>query len=90
MRLDHPTRDGDHLLYIVTNVPRHLASTKRVARLYRKRWTLETAFQQLEAYFRAEIHTLGSPKAAIFGCCLALVAYNILAVVLSLAECVWR
>ena len=29
----------------MTNVPRLKASTKRVARLYRKRWTLETAFQ---------------------------------------------
>ena len=41
VKLDQPTRDGDRLLYILTNVPRHLASTKRVARLYRKRWTLE-------------------------------------------------
>lgn len=81
VKLDHPTRDGDHLLYIVTNVPRHLASTKRVARLYRTRWTLETAFQHLEAYVHAEITTLGSPKAAIFGFCLALVASNMLAVV---------
>ena len=49
--------------------------------MYRKRWTLETAFQQLEAYFHSAINTLGSPKAAIFGFCLALVAYNVLAVV---------
>jgi len=83
VKLDHPTRDGDPLLYLVTNVPRHLVSTKRVARLYRKRWTLETAFQQLEAYFHSEINTLGYPKAAIFGFCLALVAYNMLAVVLA-------
>lgn len=83
VKLDQPTRDGDHLLYIVTNVPRLLASTKRVARLYRKRWTLETAFQHLEAYFHSEINTLGYPKAAVFGFCLALVAYNMLAVVLA-------
>ena len=59
------------------------ASAKRVARLYRKRWTLETAFQHLEAYFHSEINTLGYPKAALFGFCLALVAYNMLAVVLA-------
>jgi hypothetical protein len=54
-----------------------------VAALYRKRWTLETAFQHLEAYFHSEINTLGYPKAALFGFCLALVAYNFLAVVLA-------
>jgi Transposase DDE domain len=83
VKLDQPTRDGDRLLYIVTNLPRHTASSKRVARLYRKRWTLETAFQHLEAYFHSEINTLGYPKAALFGFCLALVAYNMLAVVLA-------
>ena len=52
-------------------------------RLYRKRWTLETAFQHLEAYFHSEINTLGYPKAALFGFCLALVAYNMLAMVMT-------
>lgn len=41
MTLDEATRDGDRLLYLVTNVPRCRVSAKRVARLYRKRWTLE-------------------------------------------------
>jgi len=83
IKLDHATRDGATLLYILTNVPARKASAKRVARLYRKRWTLETAFQHLEAYFHSEINTLGYPKAALFGFCLALVAYNLLAVVLA-------
>jgi IS4 transposase len=83
MKLDEATRDGDGRLYILTNLPRLKASTKRVARLYRKRWTLETAFPHLEAYFHSEINTLGYPKAALFGFCLALVAYNVLAMVLA-------
>jgi hypothetical protein len=83
VKLDQATRDGDRVLYILTNVPLRKASAKRVARLYRKRWTLETAFQHLEAYFYSEINTLGYPKAALFGFCLALVAYNMLAVVLA-------
>jgi hypothetical protein len=58
-------------------------SGKRVADLYRKRWTLETAFQHLEAYFHSAINTLGYPKAALFGFCLALVASNLLGVVLA-------
>jgi hypothetical protein len=83
VKLDQATRDGDRVLYILTNVPLRKASAKRVARLYRKRWTLETAFQHLEAYFHSEINTLGYPKAALFGFCLALVAYNMLAVVMA-------
>jgi hypothetical protein len=54
-----------------------------VAQLYQNRWKLETAFQHLEACFHSEINTLGYPKAALFGFCLALVAYNLLAVVLA-------
>jgi len=80
--LNEATRDGATLLYILTNLPRQI-SAKRVAALYRKRWTLETAFQHLEAYFHSEINTLGYPKAALFGFCLALVADNVLAVVLA-------
>ena len=80
VKLDQATRDGDRVLYILTNVPLRKASAKRVARLDRKRWTLETAFQHLEAYFHSEINTLGYPKAAVFGVCLALVAYNMVAV----------
>ena len=83
VKLDQATRDGDRVLYILTHIPLRKASAKRVARLYRKRWTLETAFQHLEAYFHSEINTLGYPKAALFGFCLALVAYNMLAVVMA-------
>jgi hypothetical protein len=81
VELDQPTRDGDRVIYILTNLPRKVASAKTVARLYRKRWTLETAFQELEGHLPSEINTLGYPKAALFGFCLALVAYNTLAVV---------
>jgi len=74
IKLDHATRDGATLLSLLTNLPARTVSATRVARLYRKRWTLETAFQHLEAYFHSEINTLGYPKAALFGFCLALVA----------------
>jgi hypothetical protein len=82
LKLNHATRDGATIIHILTNLPCQV-SAKRVAELYRKRWTLETAFQHLEAYFHSEINTLGYPKAALFGFCLALVAYNLLAVVLA-------
>ena len=83
VKLDQATRDGDRVLYSLTNLPLRKASAKRVARLYRKRWTLETAFQHLEAYFHSAINPLGYPKSALFGFRLALVAYNMLAVVLA-------
>jgi hypothetical protein len=82
LKLDHATRNGATLLHILTNLPRQI-SAQRVAQLYRNRWTLETAFQHLEAYFHSEINTFGYPKAALFGFSLALVAYNVLAVVLA-------
>jgi Transposase DDE domain len=83
LKLNEPTRDGDRRLYILTNLPREAASTVKVATLFHKRWTLETAFKHIEAYFHSEINTWGYPKAALFGFCLALVAYNVLAVVLA-------
>jgi len=82
LKLDHATRNGATLLHILTNLARQI-SAKQVAQLYRNRWTLETAFQHLEAYVQSEINTLGYPKAALFGFCLALVADNVLAVVFA-------
>jgi len=38
-------------------------------------------FQELEAHLHSEVNTLGYPKAALFSFCVALVAYNVLAVV---------
>lgn len=79
--LTTPTRDGDNELVILTNLPTDAADALCIANLYRKRWTIETMFQQLEQYLQSEINTLGYPKAALFGFCVALIAYNIMAVV---------
>jgi IS4 transposase len=73
--LQHETRDGDREITIITNVPQDVASAEQIAALYRGRWTIETAFQELTAHLHAEIKTLGYPPAALFGFCLALVAY---------------
>lgn len=78
----HATRDGATILPILMHLPDQVAS-QQVAEVYRKRWTLATALQHLEAYFHSEINTLGYPKAAFFSLCLALAAYNVLAVVLA-------
>lgn len=79
--LDKPTRDGDSEIHLLTNLPRKDASARVIAELYRKRWTIETAFQELEETLQSEINTLGYPKAALFAFCVALVAYNIMSTV---------
>jgi IS4 transposase len=79
--LDKPTRDGDSEIHVLTNLPRKDASARLIADLYRKRWTIETAFQELEATLQSEINTLGYPKAALFAFCVAVVAYNIMSTV---------
>jgi IS4 transposase len=76
--LDQATRDGETELHILTNVPVKDARAKVIADLYRRRWTIETAFQELEATLNSEITTLGYPKAALFAFCVALVSYNVL------------
>jgi IS4 transposase len=78
VELDKATRDGDHAIHILTNLPETVADAAEVAELYRKRWTLETAFQELESSLNGEIATLGCPKAALFAFSLALVAYNVM------------
>ena len=79
VQLNTPTRDGDECLYIWSNLPRKVDACT-VADRYRKRWTIETAFQDLERNLNSEINTLAYPRAALFGFCVALVAYNTLAV----------
>lgn len=80
VKLNEPTRDGDTEIHILTNLPKKIRSTK-IAQLYGDRWTIETAFQEMAENLRGEIKTLGYPKAALFGFCMALVSYNILSVV---------
>jgi IS4 transposase len=79
--LEKPNKDGETELHILTNLPRKAADAVRVADLYADRWTIETAFQQVTDDLRCEIDTLGYPKAALFGFCIACVAYNAVAMV---------
>jgi IS4 transposase len=80
IELDKPTRDGDTEIHILTNLPGRVRA-KVVARLYQKRWTIEGAFQELTVALKCEVNTLAYPKAALFGFCVALLAFNVLAVV---------
>jgi hypothetical protein len=81
VELDAPTRDGDREIHILTNLPEAVADAVAVADFYRKRWTLETAFQEIEATLNGEINALGYPRAALFALCVALVAYNVMSAI---------
>jgi IS4 transposase len=79
--LDKPTRDGESEIHLLTNLPVKHARARVVADLYRRRWTIETAFAEIEETLNGEINALGYPKAALFSFCMALVAYNVMAAV---------
>ena len=87
MVLHEPTRDGDTEIHIVSNLPKRIGAI-RIAELYRDRWQIETAFQEVAESLEGEIKTLGYPKAALFGFCMALVTYNLLSVVRAAVQAV--
>src|SRR5499426_3308198 len=76
VKLTEPTRNGDTELHILSNVPTRRASALQLARLYGKRWSIETAFCEITTTLSCESNTLAYPTAALFTFCLALLAYN--------------
>jgi IS4 transposase len=82
VELDQPTRDGEKAIHVLTNLSQSVTAI-RVADLYRQRWTIETAFQEIAANLAGEIETLGYPRAALFAFCMALVSFNLLSVILQ-------
>jgi len=87
VHLFEPTRDGDVEIHVITNLPKKI-SAMTVANLYRNRWQIETAFQNMAENLEGEIETLGYPKAALFCFCMALVNFNLFSVIRSTVEAV--
>lgn len=81
VELKEETRDGEKELFLLTDLSKSAANAKRIAQMYRRRWEIETMFQELEAHLHSEVTTLGYPKAALFAFSIAVVAYNALAVI---------
>ncbi len=81
IKLNRSTRDGDSEIHLLTNLSARAANARKVAELYAKRWTIETVFQELTETLTCEVRTLGYPRAALFGFCLALMAYHAVSVV---------
>ncbi len=76
IELRQPTRDGETVLHLLTNLATEDADALTVVRLYSERWQIETAFQELTADLCCEVSTLGYPKAALFGFSVAVLCYN--------------
>jgi IS4 transposase len=89
LNLATPTRDGEDELYLRSNLPEAKADAGTVAERYQRRWLLETAFFHLTRSLHWEINTLGYPKAALFGFCVALLAYNVRAVTRAALRAAW-
>jgi IS4 transposase len=70
------TRDGETELPILSTVPSGRATAAQLARVYGKRWSMETACFEITTTLTCELHTRGYPKAAWFAFCLALLAYH--------------
>ncbi len=81
VELPKPTRDGENEIHLVTNVPALAADALVLSDLYLERWTIERMFQTLTTVLTCEIKALGYPQAALFGFCLAVAAYNAVALV---------
>ena len=78
IELDKPTRDGETMIHLVTDVPAEAAGAITLAELYRSRWCIENAFQEIDQALRSEVNTLCYPKAALLAFCIALTTFNVL------------
>jgi IS4 transposase len=81
IQLDELTRDGEKVIHLVTTVPIEAADAITLAKLYLRRWDIESAFQEIEQALRSEVDTLCYPKAALLAFCLALTSYNVLSTI---------
>lgn len=86
VELDTPLDSGETTLRLLTTLPAAHATAAEVAALYRRRWSVEGLFQRLEAVLHSEVRTLGQPRAALLAFSVAVVAYNVLAVVQAALE----
>jgi Transposase DDE domain len=81
IKLDKPTRDGETEVAVLTDLTAEQADALTLARLYLKRWQIETVFQVLTETLHCEHPRRGYPKAALCAFCVTLVTYNVLAVI---------
>jgi hypothetical protein len=82
VELFQPTRDGDEVIHVLTNLPADVGGQK-IAELYRFRWEEENAFHVLQMTLTCESTSLGHPHAALLLFCMAMLAYNLRQVIFA-------
>jgi hypothetical protein len=83
VELIEPTRDGDTVIHILSNVPAKDADGCALAQLYRDRWEIENAFYVLTMTLNCEMPSNCYPRCALFQFCMAMFAYNCRQVLLA-------
>lgn len=78
LTLATPTEEGETVIRLWSNLPEEI-DARQIAELYRRRWRIEGMFQRLEIALHSEIRSLGHPRAALLGFAVAVLAYNVLA-----------
>lgn len=76
VELDVPTRNGEKVIKLLTDVPLSVASGHRVANAYLCRRGIETVFWDLTVSLTCEVETLAYPRASLFAFCVAVSVYN--------------
>lgn len=82
---DKPTGQGNTEIHILTNLPAKVSGLK-IPPVFRGRWQIENAFQDLATTLRSEINTLGYPDAALFGFSIAVVLFNVFSILKAALE----
>jgi hypothetical protein len=82
VELDQPTRDGDTSIHLLTNLPA-TENALAIADAYRHRWEEETGYYYVTTTLTCEVAAIGTPRAALFLFCLALLAFNIRQVIFA-------
>ena len=85
LALDRPTEAGERVIRLWSNLPEEIGAGQ-IATLYRTRWRIEGMFQRLESVLNSEIRSLGHPRAALLGFAVAVLAYNVLALLQRCVE----
>lgn len=75
IELDQPTRDGDTVIHLLTNLPEEVDAMV-IADLYRFRWEEEVGFYYLTTTLTCELKSVSDPQAALFLFCMAMLAFN--------------
>ncbi len=78
VELTTPTRTGDAVIRMLTDVPADVADARTIAGAYMCRRWIETVFWELMVSLTCVVKTLAYPRAALFAFCLAVAVYNAL------------